>query len=240
LARRDAARRSDPQTLRRNGFFCAPHTMPNMQCMRDAGGSAPADPPDKENTHDIRFYEPACAAPADWHRCWPHLVAGFIAPGAAEEGTVEAFSSFEASGHIYPTGPEESTFVGVLSGILDARDAENTIDAGLIMCPGTVTIDTTDGSQHGTAKCVIVTPESNRVFGSFECEGVSAPAARASSPSPAAPAAWQALPGAGRSSCRARLRTPPWCPAASSSGRRPASRSGPRSPTRCRKRRRRS
>ena len=30
----------------------------------------------------------------------------------------------------------------------------------------------TDGSQHGTAKCVIVTPESNRVFGSFECEGV--------------------------------------------------------------------
>jgi hypothetical protein len=100
------------------------------------------------------------------------LVVGFTLPASAEEGTVEAFSSFEASGHIYPTGPEESTFVGVLSGILYVRDAENTIDAGLIMCPGTVTIDTTDGSQHGTAKCVIVTPESNRVFGSFECEGV--------------------------------------------------------------------
>ena len=90
----------------------------------------------------------------------------------AEEGTVEAFSSWEASGHIYPTGVEESTFVGVLSGILYVRNADNVIDAGLIMCPGTVTIDTTDGSQHGTAKCVIVTPDSDRVFGSFECEGV--------------------------------------------------------------------
>ncbi len=91
---------------------------------------------------------------------------------AAEEDTVEAFSSWEASGRIYPTGPAESTFVGVLSGILYVRDRENTIEAGLIMCPGTVTIDTTDGSQHGTAKCVIVTPESDRVFGSFECEGI--------------------------------------------------------------------
>ncbi|MEX2201519.1 MAG: hypothetical protein WD711_09010 [Dongiaceae bacterium] len=101
------------------------------------------------------------------------LVVGAAAmPASAEDDTVEAFSSWEASGHIYPTGPEESTFVGVLSGILYVRDKENTIDAGLIMCPGTVTIDTTDGSQHGTAKCVIVTPESDRVFGSFECEGI--------------------------------------------------------------------
>lgn len=93
-------------------------------------------------------------------------------PVAAEEGTVEAFSSWEASGHIYPTGPEESTFVGVLSGILYVRNSEDVIDAGLIMCPGTVTINTTDGSQHGSAKCVIVTPESDRVFGTFECDGV--------------------------------------------------------------------
>ena len=42
------------------------------------------------------------------------LIATTTPSMAAEEGTVEAFSSWEASGHIYPTGVEESTFVGVL------------------------------------------------------------------------------------------------------------------------------
>jgi hypothetical protein len=99
------------------------------------------------------------------------VVAASTSPASAEEGTVEAFSSWEATGHIYPTGVEESTFVGVMSGILYVRNTDNVIEAGLIMCPGTVTINTTDGTQHGTAKCVIVTPESDRVFGSFECDG---------------------------------------------------------------------
>ena len=100
------------------------------------------------------------------------LIATATPSMAAEEDTVEAFSSWEASGHIYPTGVEESTFVGVLSGILYVRNSDDVIEAGLIMCPATVTVNTTDGSQHGSAKCVIVTPESNRVFGSFECDGV--------------------------------------------------------------------
>lgn len=99
------------------------------------------------------------------------LIATATPSKAAEEDTVEAFSSWEATGHIYPTGVEESTFVGVLSGILYVRNADDVIESGLIMCPGTVTIDTTAGTQHGTAKCVIVTPESDRVFGSFECDG---------------------------------------------------------------------
>jgi len=89
-----------------------------------------------------------------------------------KEGTVEAFTSWEASGRVYPTGPAEATFVGILAGILYVRDETGTIDAGFITCPGTVTIDTGDGSQTGEAKCVIVTPENDRVFGRFTCEGV--------------------------------------------------------------------
>jgi len=89
-----------------------------------------------------------------------------------KEGTVEAFTSWEASGHVYPTGPAEATFVGVLSGILYVRDETGTIDAGLITCPVTVTVDTGDGSQTGEAKCVIATPENARFFGRFHCEGV--------------------------------------------------------------------
>jgi len=90
----------------------------------------------------------------------------------AEEGTLEAVSSWEARGQIYPTGPEEATFVGALSGILYVSSADGSMDAGLITCPATLVINTTDGSQTGHAKCVIVTPDAERVFGEFTCAGV--------------------------------------------------------------------
>ncbi len=93
-------------------------------------------------------------------------------PAVAEEGTVEAFSSWEARGQIYPTGPEEATFIGVLSGIFYVTDEEGSMDAGLITCPGTVVVNTADGSQVGHGKCIIVTPDAERVYAEFKCSGV--------------------------------------------------------------------
>jgi len=93
-------------------------------------------------------------------------------PAAAEEGTVEAFSSWQARGQIYPTGPKEATFVGALSGILYVKGDDGSLDAGLITCPASVTINTEDGSQNGRGKCVILTPESERIYAEFRCSGV--------------------------------------------------------------------
>jgi hypothetical protein len=97
-------------------------------------------------------------------------------PAAAQEGpqegTVEAFSSWEARGQIYPTGPEEATFVGVMSGILYVTGADDSMDAGLITCPGVLVINTEDGSQSGKAKCVIITPDAERIYAEFTCSGV--------------------------------------------------------------------
>lgn len=95
---------------------------------------------------------------------------------AAEEGTVEAFSSWEARGQIYPTGPQEATFVGALSGVLyvegrTSQGEERSIDAGLITCPSTVVINTSDGSQTGQGKCVILTPDGDRIYARFTCTG---------------------------------------------------------------------
>jgi len=100
------------------------------------------------------------------------LALTFSAPAAAQEETLEAVSSWEARGQIYPTGPEEATFVGALSGILYVSGADGSMDAGLITCPATLVINTVDGSQTGHGKCVIVTPDSERVFGEFTCTGV--------------------------------------------------------------------
>jgi hypothetical protein len=91
---------------------------------------------------------------------------------AAEEGTVEAFSSWQARGQIYPTGPNEGTFVGALSGVLYVKGDDDSLDAGLITCPATVLINTEDGSQTGHGKCVILTPEAERIYAEFRCSGV--------------------------------------------------------------------
>jgi len=91
--------------------------------------------------------------------------------GAPEEGTVEAFSSWEADGEIYPTGVNEATFVGVLSGVLYVRAEDGSIDSGLLTCPATVVINTDDFSQTGKGKCIIITPEAERIYASFECAG---------------------------------------------------------------------
>jgi hypothetical protein len=98
------------------------------------------------------------------------------AAGGAEEGTIEAFSQWEARGQVFPTGLEEATFVGVLSGVIYVKDDGDelttaTLDAGVIQCPGTLVINTSDGSQHGNGKCVVLTPDGERVFGAFTCRG---------------------------------------------------------------------
>ncbi|MGR9090008.1 MAG: hypothetical protein ACU85U_05450 [Gammaproteobacteria bacterium] len=97
-------------------------------------------------------------------------------PAVAEEGTVEAFSSWEARGQLYPTGPEEATFVGSLSGVIYIKgdgvelDA-STLDAGVITCPAVLTINTSDGTQKGQGRCLIMTPDAERVYAKFECTG---------------------------------------------------------------------
>jgi hypothetical protein len=99
-----------------------------------------------------------------------------VGPANAEEATVEAFTSFKARGQIFPTGPNEATFVGSLSGIIYVKDHGSSmnissIDAGMITCPGTITIDTYSKFQVGKGKCVIVTPDSERVYAEFSCLG---------------------------------------------------------------------
>ena len=93
-------------------------------------------------------------------------------PAGAEEGTVEAYSSWQARGEILETGAREMTFVGSLSGVLFVKATDGSTDSGKIMCPGTVVVDTQDFSMSGSAKCVILTPDDERIYAEFTCSGV--------------------------------------------------------------------
>ena len=94
------------------------------------------------------------------------------APAMAEEGTVEAFSSWQARGQIYPTGTAEATFVGSLSGMLYVKNKDGSFDTGRVTCPGVITINTIDHSQSGQGRCVILTPDAERIYAEFKCSGI--------------------------------------------------------------------
>lgn len=95
-----------------------------------------------------------------------------VAPAIAEGGTVEAFSSWQARGQFYPTGTAEATFVGALFGILYVKNKDGSFDTGRVTCPAVMTINTTDGSQSGQGRCVILTPGAERIYSEFKCSGV--------------------------------------------------------------------
>lgn len=100
------------------------------------------------------------------------LAASLLSLGAAAaENSVEAFSSWQARGQLYPTAPEEMTFVGSLFGLLYVKGEDGSFDAGLITCPSTIEMNTRDRRLAGTGKCVIITPDSERVYAAFQCSG---------------------------------------------------------------------
>jgi hypothetical protein len=72
-------------------------------------------------------------------------------PGAraAEDQTVRAFSAFQGEGQIMRTGPQEATYIGVLSGRFYIDTEQGPVDAGSMTCPVVVHINLRDSTQRG-------------------------------------------------------------------------------------------
>ncbi len=98
-----------------------------------------------------------------------HAVAA--SPAAAEEQTIEAFSVWHARGQILKTGENIGTFVGALRGRFFVETSEGPVEAGTIVCPGTLEVDLEDASQIGQGRCVITGEENAQVFASWTCSG---------------------------------------------------------------------
>ncbi len=98
-----------------------------------------------------------------------HAVAA--SPAAAEEKTIEAFSVCHARGKLFKTGEKIGTFVGALRGRFFVETSEGPVEAGTIVCPGTLEVDLEDASQLGQGRCVITGEENAQVFASWTCSG---------------------------------------------------------------------
>lgn len=94
------------------------------------------------------------------------------APAAAEEQSLNAFSAWQGRGQAFETGPDEITFVGSFFGMIYVETEKGPLDAGYMVCPATIEINSKSGTQKGIAKCTIATREDDRVYADLNCEGV--------------------------------------------------------------------
>jgi hypothetical protein len=88
------------------------------------------------------------------------------------EQTVKAFSAWQGRGQMFPTGEFRSTFVGSFTGMLYIETEKGPLDAGFMICPAVVDVDSRDGSQEVKGRCTIVARDSSRAFADLACKGV--------------------------------------------------------------------
>lgn len=90
----------------------------------------------------------------------------------AVEETVSAFSIWTAKGQLANTAQNEATFVGALEGRVYVNTDEGPVEAGQMLCPAIVRIDTTSGIQTATGNCTITSVDGAQLFTELNCKGV--------------------------------------------------------------------
>ena len=105
------------------------------------------------------------------------VVAGAVILGAgsglghAEEGTVQALSSWQARVRVFVTGPQQAFMLGAFGGRLFVERESGALDAAQLMCPATIEADYEAKVQRGQGRCVITTRGGDRVFARWTCSG---------------------------------------------------------------------
>ena len=113
-----------------------------------------------------------------WNRCLAYLVTAFFlacscaSVHAAQEETVDAIAAIEGVGQVYEIAPGRALFVGGFAGTIFVEDAVGALNAGKIVCPGSLEIELEGGQQTGSGHCIITAAQGERIFARWDCEGV--------------------------------------------------------------------
>jgi hypothetical protein len=100
---------------------------------------------------------------------------GCLLPSAAsatEQETLRAFSAWQSRGQIVRTGPNEATYMGMLSGRFYIDTEQGPVDAGTIICPVVMRVNLKDNTQKGTGSCELTGPQGNKAYMELACAGV--------------------------------------------------------------------
>jgi hypothetical protein len=92
--------------------------------------------------------------------------------GAQDEPPLKAFSAWNARGQIFETGENRMTFVGSFAGIVYVENGQGPIDAGYMICPTVVDVNTVDGKEQAKGRCTVTAKDGARLYAEFDCHGV--------------------------------------------------------------------
>lgn len=98
--------------------------------------------------------------------------AAFVTEAMAEQQTINAFSSWQARGQMFDTGPDQMTFVGSFAGMIYVDTEKGPLDAGYMICPAIFEFEVKSGVQTGKGHCAIATRDDERVYADLNCTGV--------------------------------------------------------------------
>ena len=84
---------------------------------------------------------------------------------AEEERSATAIASWEGNGQVFEVAPGQAFFIGSLAGTIFVQDGDGTLNAGQVVCPGTIDISLDTNRQTGRGHCIITALGGGQVFG---------------------------------------------------------------------------
>jgi hypothetical protein len=94
-----------------------------------------------------------------------------IGPGHADETSVKALAAWQGQGRFYKATDNLALFAGYFEGIMEVENKQGALDSASMMCPATLEVNLTDGTQQGEGRCIIVTRRGDHVYASWTCTG---------------------------------------------------------------------
>ena len=103
------------------------------------------------------------------------LIASVVFTGGAAwaaEHKVSATAPWQGAGQVFQVSPDELLFLGKFEGVMYLEGAAGALDAALLLCPATMTINVEKEKTSGSGHCIITGPKGNMAYGKWQCEGV--------------------------------------------------------------------
>lgn len=95
-----------------------------------------------------------------------------VGASAANEQSFNVFSAWTGKGFTVQSGPNEKTFVGSIGGRVYVETDKGPVDAGEMICPLTLKVNTQTAAQEATGKCTIAGNDGALLQLGMKCTGI--------------------------------------------------------------------
>jgi hypothetical protein len=98
-------------------------------------------------------------------------IVAVVGLGHAAETTVKAWAVWQGQGRFYKATESVALFSGYFEGLMEVENKQGALDSASMICPATLEVNLTDGTQQGEGRCIIVASGGDRLFASWTCAG---------------------------------------------------------------------